>query len=37
MPIPTVVVSKHDMYHELAPVLLAAAEEIGRARIEPVE
>ncbi|WP_017525139.1 IclR family transcriptional regulator [Pusillimonas noertemannii] len=37
MPIPTLVVSKHDMYHELAPVLLAAAEEIGRARIEPVE
>jgi len=37
MPVPTLVVSKHDMYQELAPVLLAAAEEIGRARIEPVE
>src|SRR5690606_29647838 len=37
MPVPTLVVSRQDMLQELAPVLLAAAEEIGRAPIEPVE
>jgi len=33
MPLPTPVVSKHDLHNQLAPVLLAAAKEIGRAPI----
>lgn len=34
MPVPTSSVTRHDMHNELLPVLLAAAEEIGRAPIE---